>query len=162
MIQKTPAYPWWVHLLNASTDLLGKVLVTRLIIDSQDGLKPARGIQVLRKDALQPSIEPERITATTLIGQLVKGTDGKPLGRIEEITMDLTRGFISYLVLSSGGIFGFASKFYSIPLNMLTLKPEEKTFYVDIDKKKLKQMPEIDKHNWPKQPIWPATDTHNR
>ncbi len=151
----SPACPWWVYLLNAGTDVLGKVLVTRL---TTDGRKPAGGVRVARAQSLKPPVEAVMITATTVIGQRVRGSDGKPLGRIEEIAMDLTRGTVSYLVLGTGGFFGFASKFYAVPLKSLTLQPEEKLFLLDIDKKKLKQMPEINKHNWPRQPQWPSTD----
>jgi sporulation protein YlmC with PRC-barrel domain len=103
-------------------------------------------------------VNAEIITASTMIGQRVVGSDGKNLGRIEEVAMDITRCTISYMVLSAGGFFGFASKFYAVPLSSLTLQPEEKVFILDIDKKQLKKMPAFDKHSWPRQPQWPAAD----
>jgi len=69
--------PWWAYLFLAGTNVLGQVLASRVAAgrDNQtDG-----GVRIERTSALQPSIDPERITATTVIGCEVKGNDHKPL-----------------------------------------------------------------------------------
>lgn len=138
--------------------MLGTLLSTNLFVYGGDGCKTGPGINITRGGTLKPGIEPEMITATTVIGERVIGSNGKELGKIQEIAMDLTTGTISYFILSVGGIFGFANKLYAIPLDALTLDPEATIFYLDINKKALKQLPEIDKHNWPKKAMWPASD----
>jgi sporulation protein YlmC with PRC-barrel domain len=147
--------PGWTYFLFAATDVLGRVLTARFSGDGRDGHKPAAGVNVGRLEELKPGIQPEMITSTTVIGQRVLGSDGKALGKIEEVALDLTTGVISYLVLAVGGVFGFADKLYAVPLNYLTMNPEEKVFYLDMDKKKLKQMPQIDKYDWPRKTNWP-------
>jgi sporulation protein YlmC with PRC-barrel domain len=149
--------PWWAYFVYAGSDVLGRVLSARIAEDGKEDNKQALGVNVSQSGELKPGIDPERITATTIIGERVMGSDGKELGKITEVALDLTTGFISYFVLSVGGILGFGDKFYALPLPSLTLKPEERTFYIDINKKKLKQMPEFDKHNWPKKAEWTVT-----
>jgi sporulation protein YlmC with PRC-barrel domain len=157
----TETRPWWVYFLYAGTDTITRVLSTRLTADGKDGQKPARGVNVSHEEGLKPSIDPEMITATTVIGQRVIGSDGKELGKIQEVAMDLVNSEVSYFVLSMGGLLGFGDKFYALPLNSLTLKPEEKIFYLNMDKKSLKRMPGFDKHNWPKKATWPSTTQDN-
>jgi sporulation protein YlmC with PRC-barrel domain len=150
---ETRPRPWWLYFLYAGTDVLSKVMSTRFTADGRDGQRHGGGVNVSRTENLTPAIDPERVTATTVIGESVKGSDGKQLGKVEEVAMDLTTGTVSYLVLSVGGILGFGDRFYAVPLDTLTLKPAEKTFYMDMDKKKLKKIPGFDKHNWPKKAV---------
>ena len=152
---ETKSRPWWLYFLYAGTDVLGRVLTAGISADGQNGRNFARGVSITREGGLQPGIDPEMITATTVIGERILGSDGQALGKIEEVAMDLTTGRISYFVLSVGGFWGFGDKFYAIPLGVLTMNPEEKVYRLDIDKNKLKQIPGFDKHDWPKKAEWP-------
>ncbi len=151
---QTGRRPWWTYFLYAGSDVLGRAVTAGILASSQDGRQAKRGVKVEQR-GLKPGVDPERITATTVIGERLLGSDGKELGKVAEVTMDLTSGTISYLVLSTGGVLGFGDKFYAIPLESLTFSAEEKVFHLGIDKKKLKQIPEINKHNWPKKAEWP-------
>jgi sporulation protein YlmC with PRC-barrel domain len=150
---QTSRRPWWTYFLYAGSDVLGRAVTAGILASSKDGRRATRGVKVERR-ALKPGVDPEKITATTIIGERLLGSDGKELGRIAEVTMDLTAGAVSYLVLSTGGLLGFGDKFYAIPLEYLVFSAEEKVFYIDIDKEKLKSIPEIDKHNWPRKAEW--------
>jgi sporulation protein YlmC with PRC-barrel domain len=118
---------------------------------------PARGVNVRETGTKEINIDPGFIAATTVIGDKVKGKDGKEIGKIEEIMFDLTCGSVTYLVLSTGGVLGIGDKFFAIPLDVMTMDKEEKTFYVDLDKKWLKKHPGFDKNDWPKKAVWPLT-----
>ncbi len=146
--------PWWAYLFLAGTNVLGQVLASRVAAgrDNQtDG-----GVRIERTSALQPSIDPERITATTVIGCEVKGNDHKPLGKIQEIAMDFTTGRIKYLVLAAGGFLGIGDRFYAVPLPALTFIPEERVFRLETTRKELQKTPPFDKMNWPHQALWQA------
>ncbi len=147
--------PWWAYLVYASSNVLGRVLATRAALDGREKQRVSGGVTVSPAREFKPGIDPERVTATTIIGELVAGSDGKILGKVEEIAMDLTKGSISYLVLSVGGVFGFGDKFYALPLESLIFNPVEKSFSMNLDKKTLKKMPGFDKHNWPKKALRP-------
>ncbi len=146
--------PWWVYPLFAGSDVAGRVLSARFS-GNGNHQKSTKGVNIRQTEDIKPGIDPEKISSTSIIGQRVMGSDGKQLGKIEEITLDLTTGTVAYFVLSSGGVFGIGDRFYALPPQTLTLKPEEKTFYLGIDKKTLKQMPKIDKNNWPQKASWP-------
>jgi sporulation protein YlmC with PRC-barrel domain len=157
MVKNRSARPWWLYFLYAGTDVLGRVLTTAFPPDGRDGLESITGIRVHRGEDLKPGIDPERITATTIIGERVIGSDGNELGKIEEVALDLTTGAVSYLVMSAGGVFGFGDRFYALPLGALTISPGEKTFHLEIDKKQLKRLPGFNKQDWPKKAHWPIT-----
>jgi sporulation protein YlmC with PRC-barrel domain len=118
---------------------------------------PPKGVNIREKPENDKSIDPCFIAATTVIGDKVKGKDGKEIGKIEEIMMDLTTGTLTYLVLSTGGVLGIGDKFFALPLENLSFDKEEKAFYVDINKETLKKYHGIDKEDWPKKAKWPIT-----
>ncbi len=107
-------------------------------------------------DKADNGINPRKITATTIIGNRVINPQGKELGKIEEIVIDLTCGIVSYVVISSGGFAGIGDKFFAVPLDALTFNMEDKTYSLKVDKKVLKKSPGFDKHNWPEQAEWPV------
>lgn len=113
-----------------------------------------KGINVERGEETTTTLNPRKITATTIIGDKVKNREGKELGKIEEIMLDLTCGTVSYIVLSVGGIAGIGDKFFAVPLDALTMNTTERAFYLDIDKKTLTKSNGFDKHNWPQKAEW--------
>jgi sporulation protein YlmC with PRC-barrel domain len=121
----------------------------------QTQCKPEKGINVREKEKPAYFFEPDLMAATLIIGSKVKGKNGKVVGKVEEIILDLTSDSISYLVVSSGGMLGIGDKFFAVPLSALTIDPEERTFYLDVSKRELKRHAGFDKHNWPKKPQWP-------
>jgi sporulation protein YlmC with PRC-barrel domain len=116
---------------------------------------PQKGVSVQEKQENNGGINPGFISATTVIGDKVKGKDGKELGKIEDIMMNLTTGTITYLVLSTGGILGIADKFFALPLEHLSFDKEERVFYMDISRDTLKKQPGFDKEQWPEKATWP-------
>ncbi len=87
--------------------------------------------------------------ASDLTGYKVNNPTGESLGKIEDFMLDVKAGRISYAVLSFGGVMGIGDKLFAIPIAMLSLDEEEKLFYLNIDKEKLKDAPGFDKGNWP-------------
>ncbi len=113
------------------------------------------GIKVREVKNIEFAVDPSRITALTVIGDKVKNRQGVELGKIEEIVFDLTRATVSYLVLSFGGIAGIGDKFFALPLNALEFDIEQRSFFIDIDKKQLKKAGGFDKSDWPRTAQWP-------
>ncbi len=156
MQQSKAQNPWWTYLVYAGTDVLGKFVITRLITNGLNR-KTANGVNIKTTENMKPVVDPDRVTATSIIGSEVRGSDGRTLGKIEEIAMDLTRGSISYVVLAIGGFLGIGDKFYAIPLPCLSFIPEQKVFLLDIKKNEIEKMPGFDKQNWPKHAQWQVT-----
>jgi sporulation protein YlmC with PRC-barrel domain len=99
-----------------------------------------------------PNVNPQVLSATTMIGDEVKNADGESLGKIEEIMIDRTNGHVAYAVLSFGGFLGVGNKLFAVPWNSLTLNAPDHSFRLDVDKERLENAPGFDKDNWPKSP----------
>jgi len=91
----------------------------------------------------------QTLSASTLIGDQVRNTQGEDLGQIEDLMIDLTDGCVSYAVLSFGGMLGIGNKLFAVPWEALSLDQREKVFILDVDKQRLEQAPGFDKNNWP-------------
>jgi len=97
----------------------------------------------------QSDLNPEVLSATSIIGDTVRNHQGEDLGDIEELMINLRDGCIAYAVLSFGGIAGLGDKLFAIPWKALSLRPDEHTFILDVRKEKLEDAPGFDKDNWP-------------
>ena len=89
------------------------------------------------------------LSATRIIGNKVVNTEGQQLGNIKELMVDLDDGQIAYAVLSFGGFLGVGDKLFAIPLEALTINPQDHTIILDVDKEVLKDAPGFDKDHWP-------------
>ncbi len=93
---------------------------------------------------------PRRVmSASSLIGDDVRNSDGEDLGHIEDIMLDLQTGRVAYAVLSFGGFLGMGDKLFAVPWHSLKLVEEEKAFVLEVDKDTLRNAPGFDKNNWP-------------
>mgnify|MGYP001037787954 CR=1 FL=1 len=89
------------------------------------------------------------LSASTLIGDPVRNSEDKDLGKIEDFMIDLDTGCIVYAVLSFGGFLGFADKLFAIPWVSLRVDREAQCFRLDIDQETLDKAPGFDKDHWP-------------
>ncbi len=87
--------------------------------------------------------------ATTLVGDRVVNLAGEPIGRIEELMVDVTTGRVAYAVLSFGGFLGIGNKLFALPWSALTVDEAHKRFVVNVTREALEKMPGFDKGHWP-------------
>ena len=92
---------------------------------------------------------PEVMAADTLEGDNVVNLDGKDLGTIQDIMIDVQRGRVAYAVMSCGGLLGVGDKLFAIPWSALTLDADRKCFVLDADPERFKKAPGFDKDHWP-------------
>jgi len=119
------------------------------------GCEELKGVKIKKKNNDEGGVDPQMIAATSIIGDKIIGTDRKELGKIEEIIMDLSAGTLTYAVMSTGGVFGLGDKFFAVPFSSLTYDIDEKVFYLDMDKQRLKKLPGFNKSEWPRRADWP-------
>ncbi len=89
------------------------------------------------------------LTASSIISDKVWDKDGKHMGHIKDIMMDIRVGKIEYYVIEFGGFLGIGEKFFAIPFNLLQVDPEHKVFRFLESKEILENAPGFDKHHWP-------------
>jgi sporulation protein YlmC with PRC-barrel domain len=87
--------------------------------------------------------------ASTLKHDKVVNLEGRDIGRIEELMIDVVTGRVAYAVLSFGGILGLGGKLFALPWPALTIDETHKRFVVNVDKQTLEQMQGFDKEHWP-------------
>ncbi len=98
---------------------------------------------------MQTGPGPGLMGAATLIGNDVCNAEGEDLGDIKEIMLDMSRGEISYAVLSFGSFLGMGSKLFAVPWSALTLDTENKRFTLNVPKDRLARAPGFDQDKWP-------------
>jgi sporulation protein YlmC with PRC-barrel domain len=101
------------------------------------------------------SVDPQRISSGALIGSKVMDSNRQEVGKVEEIVLDLSRGLISYIVMSTGGFAGIGDKFIALPLEELKFKVKDRAFYLSLEKKTVKKARGFDKTSWPRRASWP-------
>ncbi len=89
------------------------------------------------------------LTASSVIGDKVLDKDGKHMGSIKDIMLDIRVGKIEYYVIEFGGFLGIGEKYFAIPFNRLNVDPEHKLFRFNESKELLAKAPGFDKHHWP-------------
>lgn len=89
------------------------------------------------------------LTASSIIADKVWDKDGKHMGDIKDIMLDIRVGKIEYYVVEFGGFLGIGEKFYAIPFSLLQVDPEHKVFRFMESKEILEKAPGFDKHHWP-------------
>lgn len=88
------------------------------------------------------------VRASRLIGTAVEGTDGKRLGEIEDLVIDLNNQRVQYAVLGYGGFAGIGEKLFAYPVSALQ-PAEEGRLRLNVSEQKLKDAPGFDRKNWP-------------
>jgi sporulation protein YlmC with PRC-barrel domain len=84
-----------------------------------------------------------------IIGSGVINLEGKRIGTINDLVIDIDTGNIKYATLEFGGFMGFGDKLFAVPWQSLTAVPAEGIFIIDQSEKKLEKAPGFDKNNWP-------------
>jgi sporulation protein YlmC with PRC-barrel domain len=92
---------------------------------------------------------PRVFPATKMAGWKVRNPAGEDLGKIEELMIDVMSARIAYAVLSYGGIFGIGDKFFAVPWEALTMRPDDEVFIIDVPKERLENAPGFNKDEWP-------------
>ncbi len=112
------------------------------------GMYKAKAVATAGPD-MQRGPGPGLMGAATLIGNDVYNAEGEDLGDIKEIMLDMSRGEISYAVLSFGSFLGMGSKLFAVPWSALTLDTENKRFTLNVPRDRLERAPGFDRDKWP-------------
>ena len=96
----------------------------------------------------QSQMDPGNARTSELIGTKVTDRQGKDIGEIEDVVIDLQGGKVHAAVLSFGGFLGIGEKHFAFPVS--ELKPgKEDPLTLDIDKQKLENREGFAQGQWP-------------
>lgn len=88
------------------------------------------------------------LSAAALVGNKVRNSVGEELGKIGQITIDISSGSIAYVVLCFSGSLGMGSKFFAVPWDALRFAEQEQCFILDVASRALEFSPGSDGENW--------------
>ncbi|MBL9169454.1 MAG: PRC-barrel domain-containing protein [Verrucomicrobiales bacterium] len=89
--------------------------------------------------------------ASELIGKAVSNAEGKSLGKVDDIAIDLESGRVSLVIVSTGGVLGVGSKDIAVPPSAFTYEPSSKNLRLNVDKDKFRDAPAFEKSRWDEQ-----------
>jgi sporulation protein YlmC with PRC-barrel domain len=90
--------------------------------------------------------------ASELLGKEVANLDGKALGKIEELIVDLKGGGIPHVVLSFGpfgGVAHLGEKLFVFPVNAFERDEYRDRIVVDVERDQLRESRGFDRDKWP-------------
>lgn len=87
------------------------------------------------------------LSATTLIGDPVRNSEGDALGKIEDFMIDLDSGCIAYAVLSFGGFLGLGISYLPSPGRHCALIWKKNAFGWILTLRRWKKRPVLTKTN---------------
>lgn len=92
------------------------------------------------------------IRTSELIGKEVASKEGKALGEVEDLIIDVQGGRIPHVILSFGGVADLGDKLFVFPVNAFTRDASRDRLVLNADPSQLKASRGFDRSNWPFQP----------
>lgn len=94
---------------------------------------------------------PHTYQVQKIVGMTVKNKEGKTIGAIEDLVVNLPDGMVRYAALRSGDTLGFGGKLFAVPWESFVFKYGETERYLvaDITHAQLKGADGFDSSNWP-------------
>jgi sporulation protein YlmC with PRC-barrel domain len=87
--------------------------------------------------------------ASRLMGTSVKNLQGEPLGKAENLMVDLSASRIVAVIISTGGFIGMAGELSAVPPTALRFNPQHDTLQLDASKEALASSPHFKASQWP-------------
>lgn len=89
--------------------------------------------------------------ASDLMAMDVRNKQGKDIGSIEDLVVELKSGEIRYAALSFGGFAGFNDKLFAVPWKAIEFKFDEddRFLVVDVSEEKLEKAHGFNENEWP-------------
>jgi hypothetical protein len=84
----------------------------------------------------------------SLRGREVKDSQGKKLGKIRDLALDLENGRIVEVIVASGGFLGIGQRTVAVPPQSFIFNGAEGSFHLNMDAKMFGEAPEFEMSKW--------------
>lgn len=88
------------------------------------------------------------VRASDVVGMDVNGRDGKDIGDIKELVIDMAAGKVRYAVLEFDPGWFKSEKLYAFPLSSFSARQDDDELMLNVDKQKLSTMKSFDSKSW--------------
>lgn len=89
------------------------------------------------------------ISLEHLLDEHVRDTQGRDIGRVEDLILDASSGTIDFALVKFGGVLGMGTKYHLIPWPMLAVDTERRTFRMNVTKEQVDRAPSFDRKHVP-------------
>ncbi|MEJ2706277.1 MAG: PRC-barrel domain-containing protein [Anaerolineales bacterium] len=100
-------------------------------------------------EAPQSAVMRRVLYASDLLDYSILDGDQKTVGRVTEVILDRKDGHFYYFVVAAGGVLGVGEKWIPVPLRIMQLGDQDKSFQLRVETQKLVQAPNYDLSNLP-------------
>jgi sporulation protein YlmC with PRC-barrel domain len=87
--------------------------------------------------------------ASDLLDYSILDGDEKTVGQVTEVILDRKDGHFYYCVVAAGGVLGVGEKWIPVPLRIIQLGNQDKSFQLRVETQELVQAPNYDLNNLP-------------
>jgi sporulation protein YlmC with PRC-barrel domain len=103
---------------------------------------------------LDDKVPGSAVRASKLIGMNIQNPQGKELGEVEDIVLDLGSGKVRYAAVTYGGFLGLGDKLFAVPFEAFQVTTsaddaDEIVLVLDIKQQQLEGAQGFDQDNWP-------------
>lgn len=92
------------------------------------------------------------IRTSELIGKEVANKEGRALGEVEDLIVDVEGGHIPHVILSFGGVADLGDKLFVFPVNAFTRDANRDRLVLNVEREQLSKSRGFDRSNWPFDP----------
>jgi sporulation protein YlmC with PRC-barrel domain len=106
---------------------------------------------------IKPSTNMRLIRGSTLVGKDVNGADGKDIGEIEDVVVNMANGDVRYAVVEFDKAWSMDDKYFTFPLRSFKMGATvNDDLVLNVTRDALARTPGFDKKKWPNlnDPTW--------
>src|SRR5687768_15796883 len=104
---------------------------------------------VMRGEAAAPDVVFPLYKLRDVLGQAVATPQGKEVGHIENVVLDVATGELLYWVVTSGGVLGVGGTLRALPWGVVQGAADRKSFQVHMEEEQFHNAPHFDNDSWP-------------
>ena len=80
-----------------------------------------------------------------VIGLPLTGQEGRKLGTVRDIYLDLAAGSVEFLIVEAVSLLGSSGKYHPVPSSIARYDSVDRSFQVNVSKDRFKQSPSYDR-----------------
>jgi sporulation protein YlmC with PRC-barrel domain len=85
------------------------------------------------------------VRSSDVIGLPLTGQDGRKLGTVRDMYLDLAAGSVEFLVVEAASLLGGSGKYHPVPSRMARYDGVDRSFQIDVAKDRFKESPSYDR-----------------
>ncbi len=107
-----------------------------------------------KKNKLDPKTSGANVRVSQLNGMNIQNSQGKSVGEIKDMAINVSHGKVQYAAVTYGGFLGVGNKMFAVPFKAFELKqnpedPEEQILVLNVTQQQLEGAQGFDEDNWP-------------